>query len=296
MTNSFSSGISTPTPDQGTTTTPIGASQGAPIRVVRLEQAPCEWLDPLQVDSPSADVRCLAGKLEQLSRSIDRVVPQLNAVTQVDSDGHLGAWLSPHPLLTALDRQTLVDLAPVQSWLRTNLLKHNVESGQCEAPKSRELAHWRLDTLAWTQDLVTALEPSFKEIEVFLSGLNAWADTMIDAPPTGIDVPAEMKAWLLSCGVQVNGERITPTQWALLLASTAQRLEQRWLAASVTHQMAFMSYVRAELIGSLAGALEQKLGQVRQAVESDEDEPLPIELHWLDRARHDVLIAPWPDA
>jgi hypothetical protein len=60
--------------------------------------------------------------------------------------------------------------------------------------------------------------------------------------------------------------------------------------------MAFMSYVRAELIGSLAGALEQKLGQVRQAVESDEDEPLPIELEWIDRARHDVLIAPWPDA
>lgn len=286
------------TPDHGATTStaPNGGSQGSPTRLVRLEPAPCEWLDPLQVNSPSEDERFLAGKVEQLSRSVDRVVPQLNAVTQVDSDGHLGAWLSPHPLLTALDRQTLVDLAPVQSWLRTNLLKHNVESGQCEAPQSRELAHWRLDTLAWTQDLVTALEPSFKEIEVFLSGLTAWADTMIDAPPTGIDVPAEMKAWLLSCGVQVNGERITPTQWALLLASTAQRLEQRWLAASVTHQRAFMSHFRAELIGSLAGALEQKLGQVRQAIESDEDEPLPIELQWLDRARNDVLIAPWPDA
>jgi hypothetical protein len=77
----------------------------------------------------------------------------------------------------------------------------------------------------------------------------------------------------------------------LLLASTAQRLEQRWLAASVMHQIAFMSHFRAEFIGSLCGALEQKLGQVRETIEADEDEALPTELQWIDRARQDGLSA-----
>jgi hypothetical protein len=147
--------------------------------------------------------------------------------------------------------------------------------------------------LAWTQDLVSSLEPLFREIEVFLCGLPHWTDTMIDAPSSGMDVPVEMTEWLESCGVKVTASRITPTRWALLLASTAQRLEQRWLAASVMHQIAFMSHFRAEFVGSLSGALEQKLGQVRETIEADEDEALPAELQWIDRARQDGLSANW---
>jgi hypothetical protein len=116
---------------------------------------------------------------------------------------------------------------------------------------------------------------------------------MIDAPAEGIDVPVEMKEWLQSCGVLVTSSRVTQIQWALLLASAAQRLEERWLSASVMHQQAFIAHVRAELIGSLAGALEQKLGQVRQAIEADDEEPLPAQLQWIDRARQDGLSAGW---
>lgn len=293
--NDFSSGIPASTADSGPTasTAQDEAAQGAQSRRVRPEQAPCVWLDPLQFDSSIAEVRSLALKVQQISRSVDRVVPQLSSATQVDSQGHLGSWLPPHPLLPAVDRQNLVDLAPLQSWLRTSLLEHNVETGQSESPSAQELAHLRKTTLAWTQDLVRSIEPLFKEIEVFLCGLPAWTDIMVEAPAIGIDVTAEMTAWLESCGVKVTDSRVTPTQWALLLASTAQRLEQRWLSAGVMYQQAFISHLRSEFIGSLSGALQQKLGQVRKVIEADEDETLPAELQWIDRARKDVLRAHW---
>lgn len=285
----------------GATTTNAGQTSasdgGAPKRLLRLEQAPCEWLDPLRPNAEHVRDRDLYNKVRQLSMSVNSLAPELSASACVDASEHPGAhtqWPEPHPFLSPEHHQALAALAPVQAWLRNGVLRHNAETGQFDAPNALEIDHFRKDTLACTQDLVNSLAPLFKEIEVFLCGLPAWLKTMADAPAQGMEVPLEVATWLESCGVRLTQRRLTPLQWALVLASTAQRLEQRWLAASVAHQMAFMSHLRSELIGALSEALSQKLTAVRHSIEPDDEECLPIELQWIDRARPNVLTHYWP--
>lgn len=255
----------------------------------RLVYPPCSLAEP--AGTIEADAMTYFPELmERIARVVDLCMPTPHP-TALDSGGEGG--IAAHPALSSDALGCLRALFPVQGWLRNTLLERDPQTGMFSAPSSEEFIR-RLEGAIETAKLaMEEVTECTLQLERYRVQLASWSSQMVDAGGGRVEVTASMVQQLEAFGVETQAGMVTPTEWVLMLAMVQRSLEQRWLASSVAHQVAYMSVLRAQLPGWVADALEKMLHRVREQIVPDEGTPLPAGLQWLDHARHNTLDAVW---